>query len=153
MRGLLIGSWCLPLSIAALAAACASGPAIRVTYETLGQQPDGTNVTIEGDLGLCSEFEPGNDISCVELNDPGSDNQANHDATTATVWITHLASGTDAQPNRMKPLGPMYEASDLVVWLDDGTPVGYGDRVTVTGTLRYTEKGSPYIYPVTIIEQ
>ncbi len=150
-HGLGIGSWCLSLMIAVLAAACGAEPAVQVTFETLRQYPDGTTVTIEGHLGLVDSFEHGNDISCVSLRDPEAGPNSSGE-TTVRVWIRHYY-GTDSQPNRMEPLGPMYEASDLVVWLNDGTAVGYGDRVKVTGTLRYTEAGNPYIYPVTRIDQ
>ena len=147
-----VGSLWLAMMIAALAAGCGTEPAVQVTFETLRQYHSGTTVTIEGNLGLVPSFEPGNDISAVSLRDPNAGPDSG-DETTLWVWIRHRKHGTESQPNRMEPLGPMYEASDLVVWRDDGTALGYGDRVKITGRLRYTEGGSPYIYPVTRIEQ
>ena len=52
----------------------------------------------------------------------------------------------------MKPLGIFYDKDKLVVWLNNGTQVGFGARVEITGTLHFTEKDVPYINRVTKIE-
>jgi hypothetical protein len=135
------------LLVAAVAASCGSQPPVAVTFDTLRQYPDGTTVIIEGDLGLCSRFEKSDDFSCLELFDRDSQQYQ------IRMWIRDRDYGTDSQPNRMRPLPSMYESEDLLVWLDDGTEARAGDRVRVTGRLRYYDNGVPSIYPVTKVEQ
>jgi hypothetical protein len=125
--------------------ACAQKPPTQVTFTNIGQYKSGTQVTISGYLDLYSSFELSNNSSCVRLRDAANQNGI-------SVWIRNRDYGKDEQPNRMKPLGVLYKKDSLVVWLNDGTQVGFGASVEVTGTLHFTDKDVPYINRVTKIE-
>lgn len=137
--------WGAVLAVVLVAGSCSAPPPVAVTFATLGEHPDGTRVILSGDLGLVPRFEAGNDLSCVSLRDPDG-------TATVRAWIRHRDPGMESQPNRMEALGPMYGPDDLLVWRADGSAARIGDRITVTATLRYTDAGSPYLYPVTLIE-
>jgi hypothetical protein len=125
------------LLILILLAACVETPPEVITFTDVMQFKDGTRVKITGYLDLHGSYKT--DLvsysSCVRLRDVTDE----HDVS---VWIRHRDYGKDSEPNRMEPLGPLY----------DGTQVGFGERVTITGTLWFTDDGYPYINKVTKIE-
>ena len=133
------------LLILLFSSSCAEKPAVMITFETINQYKDGTNITLEGYLDLYSSFKTESNTSCVRLRDIKSE-------SGISVWIQHRDYGKDSEPNRMKPLLLLYKKSDLVVWLNNGTQVGFGARVKITGKLRFTKNGEPYINRVIKIE-
>jgi hypothetical protein len=137
----------LPLAILLAILFTACSPAVPVTFTTITQQNEGTKVTIAGDLSLPSstQYSFDNDTWLVELCEPGGTRCIN-------IAIEQVAYGRSSQPNRMLSLGYEYEASDLVVFLNDGTQVGNGAAVIVTGWLGITSDGRAYLNPVTRIE-
>jgi hypothetical protein len=138
-------NWLLILILLLGCIACAEKPPTPVTFTNISQYKSGTQVTISGYLDLYSSFELSNNSSCVRLRDAANQNGI-------SVWIRNRDYGKDGQPNRMKPLGVLYKKDSLVVWLNDGTQVGFGARVEITGTLRFTDQDVPYINRVTKIE-
>ncbi len=135
------------LMILSILSACAEKPATSATFENIGQYKDGTKVTLTGYLDLYNSFEStmGSDYSPVRLRDA-------NDERDITVWIEHKDYEKDTQPNRMKSLLLLYDESSLMVWLNNGTEAGFGSKVKITGTLRFTDDGHPFIYRVTKIE-
>jgi hypothetical protein len=129
--------------------ACAQKPPTPVAFTNISQYKSGTRVTIAGYLDLYSSFEVSSGTSCVRLRDTPI---ANKISNGISVWIRNRDYGKDGQPNRIKPLGILYTKDSLVVWLNDGTQVGYGAKVEITGTLHFTDKDIPYINNVTKIE-
>jgi hypothetical protein len=123
--------------------------AVEVTFENITQHEEGTLVAIEGELNLPSftttYFDPYT-TTCLELCDFDSILQS------IDIYIIGVEAGKTSEPNRMAYLPISYEYEDLVVWLDDGTAVGDGAAVHITGWLGINDNGDAYINPVEKIE-
>ncbi len=68
------------------------------------------------------------------------------------VIIEKVEYGKTSQPNRMKGFGLRYSSSDLLVWLEDGTPIGDDTPVRITGWLGVSGSGERFINTVQKIE-
>ena len=123
-------------------------PPLEVTFATIGGQQEGTKVAIEGILHLpaSTSYSPEDRTNRIELLD--------FDSTEGIdIYIVEVKYGKTFEPNRMASLPTSYETDDFVVWLDDGTSLGDGEAVRVTGWLGIGEGGKAYINPVTKIER
>ena len=121
-------------------------PPVEVNFITISQYPDQRHVIIEGYLDLPSRVYCDTDcgIRLVDYTNPGSD---------IPIFITVPDYGETVRPNQMERLSITYEMDDFRVHLENGTVVGDGAAVRLTGTICHTvESNSLCIDGITHIE-
>jgi len=119
-------------------------PPTPVTFDAVGQYPVGRRVVIEGVLRMPAQ------TSCREacfvlLSDP-----ADPDRTLA-IFVSVPAAG-EPGPNQMPGLADDFTPADFRVICDDGTPVGDGASLRLTGAVCRTTSGSPCVDQIELIE-
>ena len=113
---------------------------VEVTFDTIGNYPQGQRIILVGRLALFSSTRCGE--ACGLL----LENPANA-AQKITIFVT-----VGSEPNQMKPLPTSYTKSDIQVRLDDGTFAVIGYRIRVTGSMCLTTSDEPCILDITKIE-
>lgn len=109
-------------------------PVVAVTFDTIGQYPEERRVTLDGRLRLPSRLQCDDDCG-VYLVDPGNPE------SEIPLFIDVAEYSRTAAPNQMERLSYLYKTEDFRVHLDDGSWVGDGALVRVTGSVcRTVEK-------------
>ncbi len=119
-------------------------PPIPVTFDTVGQYPVGRRVVIEGVLRMPGQTACG-ETCFVLLGEPADPER------TLPIFIDVPASG-EPGPNQMPSLPDDLPPADFRVICADGTPVGDGAALRLTGVVCRTTAGSPCVDQIELIE-
>ena len=118
-----------------------SRKAVPVQIKDVCAQPKGTKVEIQGYVSLPKEIETiqltrGGRIEAVGLQlYLMTKADATGEAVMTTFWVSDKS-----EPNKIKPLSKGYTWNDLLVYTNDGKPVGAGTVIKVTGETEPHEK-------------
>jgi hypothetical protein len=102
--------------------------ALSLTWATLGDQPDGTPIVIEGRVEIGFMVSCFNRICGLFLVDPSDED------TSVILRVPAVASS--GTPDTMVELPDPYTEADLVLTAHDGTELRSGDLVRVVGRLK-----------------
>lgn len=124
----------LTISLMVLLLSGCSKKVVPLQIKDVCAQPKGTVVEIQGYISLPKEIETiqlmrGQRIESVGLNlFLMTKADATGEAVMTTFWVSDKS-----EPNKIKPLPKGYTWNDLLVYTNDGKPVGAGTVITVTG--------------------
>lgn len=122
-----------------------SQPPVPVTFATLGRREEGDWITLKGYLDLPGSVHCDDDCG-VRLTDSSGGDEA--------VWIfIDVASSGAPAPNQMDRLPPFYKTADFKVRVNDGSIVGDGDRVQITGAVVRCTSGALCIDDIAVVER
>jgi uncharacterized RDD family membrane protein YckC len=114
---------------------------VEVTFDTIGNYPNGRPVILVGRLALMSSTRCSARNCGLLLENPVKPSQK------MTIFVT-----IGSEPNMMKPLPDSYTKSDIQVRLDDGTLAVVGHRIRVTGKVCSTTGAESCITDIVKIE-
>ena len=112
-----------------------------VEIKDVCQQPEGAKVIVKGYVSLPQTIDTiqltrGGRIEAVGLRlFLMTKADATGDSVKATFWTSDKG-----EPNKIKPLPKGYTWNDLLVYTDDGKPLGAGKVIKVTGEVKTDEK-------------
>jgi hypothetical protein len=116
-----------------------------ITFDTIGNYPEGTQVVLSGLLTLPRSTKCSYYCGLLFTDFTGSGKQI-------TIFVFAAQEGQEPGPNMMKMLPETYSKYDIVVRLDDGSLAYVDNRITVTGTICETTSGNPCIDDIIKIE-
>lgn len=117
------------------------GKPVPVAIKDVCSQPVGSSVVVEGYISLprvidTIQLTRGGRIEAVGLQLFVMEKpDASGDAARATFWTSDKG-----EPNRIKPLPKGFSWNDLLVYTDDGKPLGAGKIVKITGEVKADEQ-------------
>jgi hypothetical protein len=118
---------------------------VEVTFDTIGDYPEGTRVTMTGVLALFKSTHCGYECGLLfaeYINSPKK----------VTIFVRVAKAGVEPEPNQMKALPESFEKWDIRVRLNDGDYAFIDQRITITGRIARTTTGEPAISDITRIE-
>lgn len=120
-------------------------PPAAVDFNTIYQYSKGQRVIIQGYLDLPGSTYCGDECG-VFLEDPADRGRQ------ITIFISAPAEGSTPTPNQMDRLQDQYQAADFKVRTNDGSYVGEGALVRVTGSICETTGGELCVSKIVKIE-
>jgi hypothetical protein len=118
---------------------------VEVTFDTIGDYPTGTRVSMTGVLVFFSSTHCGYECGLLlaeYLNSPKK----------ITIFVRVAEAGVDPVPNQMKALPENFGQWDIRVRLNNGDYALVGQRITVIGRVTETTSGNPAISDITRID-
>ncbi len=118
---------------------------VEITFDTIGDFPKGTRVTLTGILVLFGSTHCGTECGLLLANYSNSSQKV-------TIFVSVAEAGVEPVPNQMKALPASYEKWDIRIRLDNGEYAFIGQRITVTGRIAATTSGDLAIADITRVE-
>jgi hypothetical protein len=118
---------------------------VEVTFDTIGDYPKDTLVTMTGVLALFKSTYCG--VECGLLF-----TEYINSSKKITIFVRVAKEGVEPEPNQMKALSENFEKWDIRVRLNNGDYAFIDQRITITGRITRTTSGEPAISDVTRIE-